>query len=428
MAGINLEKLVNMIMGAETEKDLDDLNNQLSNTGVAEALTRNRLQLEGLLAAFDPQRNTLGLLHLLHAVISGPKFDKLCWLTSAQGVIFRGSIKQIRLEPKKYGVICRKFVEVCQEVKKPMRAVKVLRAAISKFPDDHLTPAHTGFVLACILSKCYKTALPVLDKFVYLIDPKITGVKSEDTRLYYYYGGICYLAQKQWDNAIEFFETVISAPAVMASAIMVESYKKLVLCSLIHRGQVDSLPKFTNPSVTRVIKQYCQVYEELATAFSTHSIEDFNKAMENNLEGLVKDSNLGLVGQVKRALTTQLVKQLTSTYLTITMEGLLEQTGFSGRGEAEAEILKMIDSAGFVARINQQLGFVSFEHSLDEYDNDKTVNYLNTHICKTVSVHKQIASLDRSIEKSDKHVQKILQTEKFPGRDSDVDTRGLHAQ
>jgi len=291
-----------------------------------------------------------------------------------------------------------------------------------------LTPQHSSFTLACILAKCYKIAIPVLDRFVYLIDPKVTGIKSEDTRLYYYYGGICYIALKQWDKAIEFFETVISAPAVMASAIMVESYKKLVLCSLIYKGQVGGLPKFTNPSVTRVIKQLCQPYEELSTAYATHSLDDLEKAIENNYEPLVKDSNLGLVQQVKRSLVTHMVKQLTNTYLTITMNDLLEQTGLSSHSEIETELLKMVSVSGFSAKIYQQQGYVSFENSSDAYDNDKTVNYLNNHIHNTISVHVKVASLDRSIEKSDKYVQKILQSEKFPGRDTDVDTRGLHAQ
>lgn len=73
---------------------------------------------------------------------------------------------------------------------------------------DHLTPQHAQFARACISAKCYKAALPILDQFVYLIDPKISGIKSEDTRLYYYYGGICYIALKKWDRAIEFLETV----------------------------------------------------------------------------------------------------------------------------------------------------------------------------------------------------------------------------
>jgi len=224
---------------------------------------------------------------------------------------------------------------------------------------------------------------------------------------------------KQWAKAIEFFETVISAPAVMASAIMVESYKKLVLASLIHKGEVGNLPKVTNPSVIRVIKQLCVPYEELSTAFTTNSFEDLTKSVDNNLEPFVKDANLGLVGQVKSSLAHKLIRNITQTHVTITIPGLLEQTEFADQSEAEKHILKMVECSGFSAKIDQQLGYVSFGN-IQEYNSDATVKYLNQHIYNTISVHVQVSSLDRSIEKSDKYVQKMLQSDKFSGKDSET--------
>jgi len=312
-----------------------------------------------------------------------------------------------------------------------MRAVKPLRAAISKIaPADHLTPQHAYFARACISAKCYKAALPILDKFVYLIDPKISGIKSEETRLYYYYGGICYLAMKQWQKSIEFLETVVSAPAVMTSAIMVEAYRKLVLVSLIHKGELGSLPKYTNQSVTRVLKQFCTPYEELITAFSTSSIEDLTKAIENNIEAFVKDNNLGLVNQARSALVDHNIKQLTRTYLTITSAGLLEQTGLPNVKDVEARILKMVETQDFSVKINQQKGYSSFENSGDSYDTDCTVSHLRSHVHDVISIHKQIAAIDRSIEQSDRYVHKLLQSEKFPQgeRESMGDTRGMAMQ
>lgn len=297
-----------------------------------------------------------------------------------------------------------------------------MKIAIGKIaPAEHLTPQHAYFARACITAKCYKAALPILDQFVYLIDPKISGIRSEETRLYYYYGGICYIALKRWEKAIEFFETVIAAPAMMTSAIMVEAYRKLVLVSLIHKGEVGNLPKYTNQSVTRVLKQFCTPYEELSTAFATRSLEDLSKAIENNVEAFVKDNNLGLVGQVRTALVDQNIRHLTRTYSTITAAGLLEHTGLPQISDVEARILKMVDTRGllivspffsltilltilgFACKINQQQGYVSFENSADAYDTDSTVNHLRSHIHQVVSLHKQIASIDRSIEQSDRY-------------------------
>jgi len=95
-----------------------------------------------------------------------------------------------------------------------------------------------------------------------------------------------------------------------ASAIMVEAYKKFLLSSLIHSGKVGELPKFTNQSITRIFKQLCTPYEELATAFSTGSLADVVKSIENNLEPFIKDNNLGLVGQVRASVLDQNIKKI----------------------------------------------------------------------------------------------------------------------
>lgn len=363
------------------------------------------------------------------AIVSYPKYNKPIFIQYAQDVITKGSIKQIRLDPKRFSTICKRFVEACRETGQAMRAVKPMKLAISKIaPPNHLTPQHAQFARACITAKCYKVALPILDQFVYLIDPKLSGIKSEDTRLYYYYGGICYIALKQWEKALEFFETVISAPAVMTSAIMVEAYRKFVLVSLIHKGEVGSLPKYTNQSVTRVLKQICQPYEELAIAFSTRSPDDLGKSIENNCEPFVKDNNLGLVGQVRAALVDQNIKRLTNTYMTITSTGLLEHTGIPEQRDAEFRILKMVETRDFSAKINQKDKYILFENSGEGYNTDATVNHLRSHIHEIITLHKQTAAIDRSIEQSDPYVKKLLLSERNPQREEMMgmgDTRGM---
>jgi COP9 signalosome complex subunit 3 len=401
------------------------LHTELSKGQVVEILEKNRTSIEPTLVALDPHENTLGLLHLMTAVSGYSKYNRVQFIGIAQEIILKGNIKQIRIDPKKFSHVCKKFVDACKETKQELRAVKPLRIAISKIaPEDHLTPQHALFVRACISAKCYKTAIPVLDKFVYLIDPKISGVKSEDTRLYFYYGGICYIALKQWDKAIECFETVIAAPAITASAIMVEAYKKLVLASLIAHGEVGSLPRYTNQSVTRVLKQVCTPYEELSTAFSTHALDDLVKSIENNMKPFAEDNNLGLVNQVRVALIDQNIKRLTKTYMTISFDGLLSNTGCTELRDAEARIQKMVEKYGFTVKINQAQNHLLFENSGEGFDTDSTSTHLRTHIHQIVSLHKQIASIDRTIEQSDRFVSKLLQGEKFP-KDSEMERMGM---
>lgn len=67
---------------------------------------------------------------------------------------------------------------------------------------------------------------------------------NHDTRyflLYYYYGGMIYSAVKDYERALYFFEVAISTPALAMSHIMLESYRKYILVSLILHGKVKLL-------------------------------------------------------------------------------------------------------------------------------------------------------------------------------------------
>jgi len=335
-------------------------------------------------------------------------------------------MNQIRLDAKKFGLVCRKMVEALKEMNEPIRAIKPLRQAIAKLDaKDHLTPQHAQLALACILSKTYKTAIPYLDEFVYQIDPAITGVRSEDTRLYFYYGAICYIALKRWTKAIEFFETVISAPALMASAIMVEAYKKYVLVCLIAKGEVPSLPRVTAPAVVRTVKQLTQAYEELATAYSTRSHEDLGKCADNHANVFLKDGNMGLVGQVMNAMHNQNIKRLTKTYLTQTLDAVQKEVGLQDRAEAERRILRLVEDGQLLAAINQKDGYVSFQEKDGEYASPQMVSFLDHQIHNTIVIHHKVTGLDRNIEGSDKYVQKLLAAERG-GRFEDEMMMGDH--
>lgn len=90
--------------------------------------------------------------------------------------------------------------------------------------------------------------------------------------LYYYYGGMIYTAMKNYERALYFFEVAVSTPALAMSHIMLESYKKYILISLILHGKVCNFYGFnvchgaevflsdcTNPEV--LLASDIQVYE-----------------------------------------------------------------------------------------------------------------------------------------------------------------------
>jgi COP9 signalosome complex subunit 3 len=233
--------------------------------------------------------------------------------------------------------------------------------------------------------------------------------------LYYYYGGVCYAALKKWEKAIQFFETVITAPAQIASAIMIEAYKKYILVSLIHKGEVGSLPKYVVQPVIRQFKQFSAPYDYLATSFSTRSVQDLTTTIERNLETFAKDNHLGLVGQVKSALILQKIQRFSQVYITTSFMGIQENMGIvCGQAEIEGRIMKIVETSPFAVKINQQKRYVLFENDGESYDNDETASYLTRHIASLIHVHKQMAFVDRMIETDEKYLQKISKAD-IPG-------------
>ena len=62
---------------------------------------------------------------------------------------------------------------------------------------------------------------------------------------YFLYGGMIYMALKEWGKALHFLSIVISSPVANSiSLIMVEAYKKWVLVNLLEKGTVRVDPVF----------------------------------------------------------------------------------------------------------------------------------------------------------------------------------------
>jgi len=196
-----------------------------------------------------------------------------------------------------------KFVDVAIIIDQPIKVIKTLKQAINRIaPQGHMTAQHSLLVKACLRAKNYKAALSVLESPVITIEPSKSGVESVDIRLYYYYGGMIYTGLKQYKKAQECFYNIISFPAYITSEIMVEAYKKFILVSLLTEGEVPSISRFASHTFIRQVKNWCAPYEELATSYGLHSVEDLKKCVSQHAEIFVKDKNFGLVKQVLKAL------------------------------------------------------------------------------------------------------------------------------
>lgn len=131
------------------------------------------------------------------------------------------------------------------------------------------TSTHLLLVRLCLHSRAYASALPVLDRhvchfpavsgrlpmnsqsppwseqvsslsFITEASGLSSGVSYRDYLKYFLYGGLVYMALKEWRKASHFLGIVISTPTSgCASMIMVEAYKKWILVGLIQDGKVS---------------------------------------------------------------------------------------------------------------------------------------------------------------------------------------------
>lgn len=247
-----------------------------------------------------------------------------------------------------------------------IQGIQVLTIAIEKIQlmESQLTPLHADLCQLCLCSKLFKPAL-------HFLDTDITTIASAEDHqdsttkyflLYYYYGGMIYTAVKNYDRALYYFEVAISTPATAMSHIMLESYRKYILVSLILRGKQITIPKYSPQVIGRFIKPLSQNYHELANVYiNTGSPEAVRSVITKHQEAFVRDNNMGLVKQVLSTLYKKKIQRLTKTFLTLSLSDVASRAALSSPAEAEKYILNMVGFYTFSKSSNFN-GFVKFKN------------------------------------------------------------------
>lgn len=167
---------------------------------------------------------------------------------------------------------------------------------------------------------------------------------------------------KQFPRAIQFFEIALTTLLPVMSQVMVESYKKFVLVSLIHLGTVPTLPKLSPPLIERVLKPVCQAYLDIIPAYQSGDpmelqrtitkyydiyqrfVIDFiflvNNKSDLDFEYIFRDKNKGLIKQVVKSLNKKNIHKLTNTFLNMSISDLSQRINIP-RAEAE-NLLKIM--------------------------------------------------------------------------------------
>ncbi len=159
----------------------------------------------------------------------------------------------------------------------PIRGIALVLTAIKKLQPNPkvLTSLHADLAKLCLKATCFGPILPILDQDISQINKEGDSFDAAHVLLYYYYGGCIYLAVKEYEKALYYFEVAVTCPTAAVSHIMLESYKKYQLVGLLVHGdkskEVVTLPKFTSPIIPKFLKPLCPAYTEVVTAYHLSS-------------------------------------------------------------------------------------------------------------------------------------------------------------
>lgn len=283
----------------------------------------------------------------------------------------------------------------------PIQGVKILAQAVEKIrvSASELTAVHADLCQLCLCAKIFGPAQQFLD-----VD--ITAIASTDDAnldakyflLYYYYGGMIYSAMKNYERALYFFEVAISTPAQAMSHIMLESYKKYILVSLILHGKLNATPKYSSQVITRFIKPLSHPYHELANAYATSQSDELRIVTNKFHDVFERDVNVGLVNQVTASLYKKNIQRLTQTFLTLSLFDVANKVHLSGPAEAEKYILNMIKSGEIFASINQKDGMVVFRDDPEKYNTPEMFMNIQADITQIMELNKQIVKMEEEIK------------------------------
>ncbi|XP_063235012.1 COP9 signalosome complex subunit 3 isoform X1 [Bacillus rossius redtenbacheri] len=385
-----LEQFVNNVRTLSAQGDFPELCELLNQS--AEVLVRNAQHLDNVLETLDLQQHSLGVLAVLCAKLSLPVAPATSadqheiLFAQVQEFLLGCNGEQVRCAPDTYAELCHLLTARLVELQVPLRGVDLLRCALRKvqLQDAQLTPVHADLCQLCLLARCFKPALELLDTDVGSIGQEGSPFDAKHFLLYYYYGGMIYAAVKNYDRALYFFEVACTTPAMAVSHIMLEAYKKYILVSLILHGKLQPLPKYTSQVVGRFIKPLSQPYLDLSAAYGTN-LPELRAVVNKYQETFSRDSNAGLCKQVVASLYKKNIQRLTKTFLTLSLSDVASRVQLSGPAEAEKYILNMIEDGDIFATINQKDGMVIFHDDPEKYNSPAMLKALEYEVGSSTS-------------------------------------------
>jgi len=254
--------LVNVILAQDTKATVE-MGKLADKLGAESACLRESAKLAGnegltlyisqmVAAAETPGQHTLGILHFLFAHLKQRHSrDTYALVETVDATLFFNTALQCLIDcpedlaqrvlsvgkgmPDLFAQVCHMVAQVAVDLNRAADAIQPLFKACRLIADGEpiLTPTHCEVVRLCLKTEQASFAVEKLCNVpIEAIHPKKTGLVSKDYLLYFYYGGLCYSAVKEWQSAVDFFTTCINTPADGLSSIVVEAHKYWTLVSL----------------------------------------------------------------------------------------------------------------------------------------------------------------------------------------------------
>ncbi|KAM6351217.1 COP9 signalosome complex subunit 3 isoform 3-T4 [Alca torda] len=375
-----LEQFVNSVRQLSAQGQMTQLCELINKSG--ELLAKNLSHLDTVLGALDVQEHSLGVLAVLFVKFSMPSIPDFETLFSqVQLFISTCNGEHIRYATDTFAGLCHQLTNALVERKQPLRGISILRQAIDKMQmnTNQLTSIHADLCQLCLLAKCFKPALPYLDVDMMDICKENGAYDAKHFLCYYYYGGMIYTGLKNFERALYFYEQAITTPAMAVSHIMLESYKKYILVSLILLGKVQQLPKYTSQIVGRFIKPLSNAYHELAQVYSTNKPSELRNLVNKHSETFTRDNNMGLVKQCLSSLYKKNIQRLTK-----------------------------IEDGEIFASINQKDGMVCFHDNPEKYNNPAMLHNIDQEMLKCIELDERLKAMDQEITVNPQFVQKSM--------------------
>lgn len=373
-------------------------------------VSKNASKIDSAIAAFDPTDHTLGYLALMVCKLSFPNLgDFELFVSQIKQLIELGCPNQISRGIDKFSYICHYFVKVLVEQKQAFRGISLICKAIQKIQKcpSELTSLHADLMQLCLVAKCMKPGIKFLDIGITTISAEMNK-DAKSFLLYYYYGGMVYLAVKEFEKALFFFQVAVTTPSMVLSQIMLEAYKKYILLSVLLTGKVDALPKYTSAVVARYLKPLSTAYTELAETYNKYDSDELRIVANEHQQTFQNDNNVGIVKQVIASLIKKRIQKLTKTFLTLSLDDMATRVKLRDAEEAEKYLLEMIEDGIIFATIDQQAGMVSFHNNPDRHNTNTVLEKIHGKMEKCIALNEQLIQMDGELQVNPQYIQRVM--------------------